>query len=435
MNTKNLISRKVFAAALPVVLLALLLAGVGSPMLRSASHPEIQFTLETTTASSASTSSPRTLFSSPLITTSLTGVLTGVGSGAVAVNPVTNLVYVANPSGHTVSVIDASTNTVIDTVRGGTQPDGIAVNPITNMVYIADFGPTVAGFGIGKSVIAMDGSTDTIIANITVGWAPEGIGVDPNTNMVYVANNAQNTVSVIDGLTNSVANTITVDWYPNSIAVNPNTNLIYAVSGWDDAVSVISGTAIAAPNIGVGNLPAGVAINPNTNRIYVTNARQPQGNSVTVIDGTVNLATTINGVLNPIAVGPSPTGIGVDPNTNMIYVANNDGTISMINALTNVNLGNFQLGGGSAHSVAVNSDTDTVYVSTNNGNVYALHAIVGDVNGDCKVSVVDLATVALAYGSKPGSPNWNPNADVTGDGIVNIIDLATVAINYGQVCM
>ena len=213
MNTKNLISRKVFAAALPVVLLALLLAGVGSPMLRSASHPEIQFTLETTTASSASTSSPRTLFSSPLITTSLTGVLTGVGSGAVAVNPVTNLVYVANPSGHTVSVIDASTNTVIDTVRGGTQPDGIAVNPITNMVYIADFGPTVAGFGIGKSVIAMDGSTDTIIANITVGWAPEGIGVDPNTNMVYVANNAQNTVSVIDGLTNTVANTITVSQF------------------------------------------------------------------------------------------------------------------------------------------------------------------------------------------------------------------------------
>src|SRR6267143_4871292 len=214
MNTKNSIkkerlwhiSRKVFAAVLPAVLLVLSLAAVGSPILRTASHPGIQSTLEITT--SASTSSPRTLLSSPLITTSLTGVITGVGSGAVAVNPVSSRVYVANPSGHTVSVIDASTNIVIDTVRGGTQPDGIAVNPITNMVYIADFGPAFAGFGIGKSVVAMDGSTDIMIANITVGWAPEGIGVDPNTNMVYVANNAQNTVSVINGSTNTVANTI-----------------------------------------------------------------------------------------------------------------------------------------------------------------------------------------------------------------------------------
>src|SRR5881396_979162 len=144
MNNKNSIkkeklsriSRKVFAAMLPALLLVLSLSAASSPILRLTRHSGIQSTLETTTASSASTSSPRTLLSSPLITTGLTGVLTSVGSGAVAVNPVTNLVYVANPSGHTVSVIDASTNTVIDIVRGGTQPDGIAVNPITNMVYI-----------------------------------------------------------------------------------------------------------------------------------------------------------------------------------------------------------------------------------------------------------------------------------------------------------
>jgi hypothetical protein len=58
--------------------------------------------------------------------------------------------------------------------------------------------------------------------------------------------------------------------------------------------------------------------------------------------------------------------------------------------------------------------------------------IPGDVNGDRKVNIVDLTIVALAFGSVPGSPTWNPNADVTMDGKVDIRDLTFVAIHFGQ---
>ena len=58
----------------------------------------------------------------------------------------------------------------------------------------------------------------------------------------------------------------------------------------------------------------------------------------------------------------------------------------------------------------------------------------GDVNGDCKVDIFDLATVGLAYGSQPGDTNWNPNADVNNDGKVDIFDLAMVGLNYGREC-
>jgi hypothetical protein len=44
----------------------------------------------------------------------------------------------------------------------------------------------------------------------------------------------------------------------------------------------------------------------------------------------------------------------------------------------------------------------------------------------------DIAIVARAFGSKPGSSNWNPNADINGDGIVNMKDIALVARNFGQ---
>ncbi len=60
--------------------------------------------------------------------------------------------------------------------------------------------------------------------------------------------------------------------------------------------------------------------------------------------------------------------------------------------------------------------------------------LLGDVNGDCVVNVVDLALVGLAFSSTPSSSNWNPNTDVNNDGVVNILDLTLVALNFGKVC-
>lgn len=66
--------------------------------------------------------------------------------------------------------------------------------------------------------------------------------------------------------------------------------------------------------------------------------------------------------------------------------------------------------------------------------IFVLSGLPGDVDGNCKVDIFDLAAVGLAYGSKPGDSNWNENADLTGDGKVNIFDLATFGLNYGRIC-
>lgn len=60
--------------------------------------------------------------------------------------------------------------------------------------------------------------------------------------------------------------------------------------------------------------------------------------------------------------------------------------------------------------------------------------IPGDVDGNCMVDSADLIFgLAPAYGSKPGDPNWNPNADFDGDGIVGSEDLIFgLAPNYGK---
>ncbi len=58
--------------------------------------------------------------------------------------------------------------------------------------------------------------------------------------------------------------------------------------------------------------------------------------------------------------------------------------------------------------------------------------VVGDVNGDLKIDIVDIAIVAYAYGSKKNGALWNPAADQNGDGVIDITDIAIVAFYYGQ---
>ena len=65
--------------------------------------------------------------------------LVGTRPLGVAVNPVTNTVYVTNEGDGTVSVISGSTGTVTGTIPVGTGPRGVAVNTVTNTAYVANF--------------------------------------------------------------------------------------------------------------------------------------------------------------------------------------------------------------------------------------------------------------------------------------------------------
>ena len=55
-----------------------------------------------------------------------------------------------------------------------------------------------------------------------------------------------------------------------------------------------------------------------------------------------------------------------------------------------------------------------------------------DVNGDGIVDIVDIVIVALAFGTKPGDPDWNPIADLNQDGEVDIVDIVMVALHFGE---
>jgi len=59
-------------------------------------------------------------------------------------------------------------------------------------------------------------------------------------------------------------------------------------------------------------------------------------------------------------------------------------------------------------------------------------ALIGDLNGDGKVDMKDVAIVAKAFGSTPGDPHWDPVADLNGDGKIDMKDVAIVAKHFGE---
>ncbi len=325
-----------------------------------------------------------------------TTIQVGTGPQAVAINAVTNQIYVANSGSGNVTVIDGATNTVTK-VGVGTQPQAIAVNPLTNTIYVANYGSanvtvingatnktTTVGVGTNPYAIAVNPETNTVYvanagsANVTVingatnktttagvGTKPYAVAVNPITNMVYVANYGSANVTVINGATNTAnATPVAAGTQPYAVAVNPVTNQVYVTNYGSENVTVIDGATNTPSTVAAGASPCAVAVNPVANQTYVANCGSPgSASTATVINGTSTVTSTIT-------VGMQPQAIAVNPITNEIYVANYGGgessTVTVINGATGSTTP--FTAGSAPWAVAVNPVTDKIYVANQSSN-------------------------------------------------------------------
>lgn len=259
--------------------------------------------------------------------------------------------YVANTASNTVSVIDTTTNRVIDTISVGTSPrspivvgtdvyvnnyasDDVSIidtttNTVTATISVGDFPYALAVANekvyvtntFSNNVSVIDTATNTVVATIPVGNGPRYpmvVGTD-----VYVSNYSSNSVSVISSLTDTVTNTIAVGTGPYLGTLVGSSFYVSNIGG--NTVSVINTTTKAvSATITVGSGPGGSLLAGT--KLYVNNT---SGASVSVIN------TLTNTVSSTISVGLTPYDFTkVD---SFIYVGNyNSGTISVINTATDV---------------------------------------------------------------------------------------------------
>src|SRR4051812_37949478 len=106
-------------------------------------------------------------------------VAAGTSPFAIAVNPITNKVYVTNEASNTLTVMDGAT-LATTTVAIGARPLWLGVNPETNRIYVAQFGNNSAA----PHLVAVNGANNTVSSNINVGdvgW----MAINPATNKTY----------------------------------------------------------------------------------------------------------------------------------------------------------------------------------------------------------------------------------------------------------
>ena len=244
---------------------------------------------------------------------------------AITYNPSNNNIYVANTFSDTMSVIDTSkNNNVISNIAVGHFPgnssSGVAYNSKNGNMYAANIG--------SDSLSEIDGSNNVVISSIKQLSNPAGIAYDSANSHIYITNNKANSVSVIDTLRNNrVIATMPVGISPSAIIFDSDNGHVYvANTGSDnsrDTVSVIdTSTNKVIATIVVGNAPNGITLDSSKGKIYVTNTFS---NTVSVIDDSNNKVTTT------IPVGTNPYGVVYNSSNHHIYVANHgSNTISVI---------------------------------------------------------------------------------------------------------
>jgi YVTN family beta-propeller protein len=332
----------------------------------------------------------------------------GAGSGTsnspnlFAVNPVTNKIYVINGGTASLVVIDGATNSTTTLPVGNTFISAMALNPVTNQIYLTG----------ADNVLVIDGATNgmTTVSQNTAGdnGSPAMI-VNPVTDRIYVAdtNFGTSVVTVIDGATNTTA-TVSTASGPNAVAVNPVTNQIYFPDIGGTTVTVINGLTNLTTPVTVGTSPAALDINVVTNQIYVANSGS---SNVSVINGATNTVTAT------VSVGTNPQAVAVNPVTNKVYVANfGSGNVIVIDGVTNTVTGTVGVG-TNPQALAINPVTNRIYVAN---------------NGSSNVTVIDGATnttSTVTAGTNPDSVAVNPVTNKiyvsNAGGGVTVIDGAT----------
>jgi YVTN family beta-propeller protein len=226
----------------------------------------------------------------------------------LAMHPTAQRLYACDGSQATdtpVNVIDTSTNTLINQIRGFTTVRGIALNSTGARLYVADLG--------ASQVVAIDTSTHQRIAATAVRH-PRDICVAPGNARSHVASILDDWTSINLGTNRVVFQTSTIAGEPTSIVHARFAARVY-ITYRDRGEVYIGDTTTAQASSTLSGLlgPFQIAFHTMLERAYLT---ETDGNRVSIIN------TRTQTVTGTIPGFDKPRGIVVAPSGRLAYVAN-----------------------------------------------------------------------------------------------------------------
>ncbi|MEN0133586.1 MAG: YncE family protein, partial [Rhodococcus sp. (in: high G+C Gram-positive bacteria)] len=303
-------------------------------------------------------------------------------SSNIAAAPAVDRVYVNSPWAGTISVIDTTTGTVVDTIWVDPSPDYQGWTLAQELIVSAD-GTRLYASGEDGTVSVIDTATNDVITSQSLGYFTD-LAVSEDGSRLYGTSGA--TVSVID--TASLTTTA-------EITVGPEWDLTRSSSEFTDVTSSVAVNAdgtrayvtyhVNTVELASGGYSNGWFITDSSGRLWrVTGGYEV----VTVVD--VDPSSTTYGT--QLATARLPEGaqdVAISADGDLLYVSGADGrTVSVLDTATCTVLGTFMTDPDGSTSGAygpyrfllVDPDTGTLYVTDyTDGTVYAVAGAPGGV--------------------------------------------------------
>ncbi|HXY11915.1 MAG TPA: YncE family protein, partial [Thermoplasmata archaeon] len=400
-------------------------------------------------------------------TTSDTLVKT-IATGTAATHPQTlaldtddNDVDVGSETTYNISVISASSLTLVAHPHVSYDSDGLAYAPRQDELFVENGGE-------GNITVFNQSESDRVVANITTGSAPEGIAYDPVDQEVYALNSEASNATVINPATNHIVGSVsTDDGYDYAVAIDSSNGNVFVASegtytgsirGYQANVTVVqvpSNKPIASIPLEV--FPEGLTYDPGNGELVAsdvggqdvyflnTSSGRIEGTSPTgyawssVYDslthdlwvynfGSYNI-TVLNSALRPVAnltLGSYPLGIAFDSANGDIYVPDGSaGDVWVFDGATNAFDTTIPVTpGADLNAVLYDPHNQEVYVSDQTGRNLTI------INGTSQRTVGSVptgtSTLSLAFDSDndtiwaANSGNFTVIRDATNRTVANV---------------
>lgn len=229
----------------------------------------------------------------------------GKKPAGIVINKDKKKIYISNPGGNSISIIDLIKNEKNE-VFAGNNPLGIELSLDQKKIFISNW--------FDNLVTVINLENYKIVKQIKTKKSPAGLEIIPFSGDLLVANKGDNSISIIDTKNFTIKKSINVGKTPFGIFSDSVGKYAYVTNVQSNSISVIDLTKLTLiKDIVVGKWPYQVAIDELHQKLYVSNQR---GNSISIID-----LVSYSEIKKLENVCEYPEGINIDFNNRILVIA------------------------------------------------------------------------------------------------------------------
>lgn len=229
----------------------------------------------------------------------------------LAVDPMSKLLYVTH--GTHVVVMDTTSGQVKADITGLKAIHGVVFDTSGKFGYISDGG--------ANEVAVFDRKSNTILQRVPAGTNPDGMVFEPVTQTVWAFNGRSKNATVIDDATHQVVATVALPGKPEFPVADGKGSIYDNIEDLSQIahIDAKAHTVLAAWPIAPCQGPSGLAIDRKHARLFA------------VCDGKMAVVDANTGkvVANP-AIGDGPDAAGFDANHQLAFSSNGEGTLTVV---------------------------------------------------------------------------------------------------------